>query len=93
MSALNWKDHSLVSHARASRAIGGEYRIICWPGGDKTWYGEITETTYEIEYRPGHSTNWDDVSHPRGTPGTLTEAKRMAEEDHAQRQREAAIAK
>jgi hypothetical protein len=89
MGALNWKDDAGGgSEARASRAIGGRYRITCWRGGDKTWFGAIEETTYEIRYRPNSSHNWQPVRHPRGTPGTLAEAKQMAEEDHARRLRE-----
>jgi hypothetical protein len=91
MSALNWKDHNTdVSEAHASREVGGRYRIRRWLGGDKTWYGAINETTYLIYYRPTRDCNWHNVFHPRGTPGTLAEAKRMAEEDHEKRRREAA---
>jgi hypothetical protein len=89
MSALNWKDNASSggSAARAAREIGGEYRIIRWSGG-ATWYGEITPTVYGIEYRRG--SDWRDIYYPRGRPGTLAEAKQMAEEDYERRRQEAA---
>jgi hypothetical protein len=80
-----------VVEARASHEIGGWYRILRWPGGGVTLRGDITETTYDVEYaRWLRSDRWDSIDYPRGEPGTLSEAKQMAEEDHAQRRREAA---
>jgi DNA-binding transcriptional regulator YdaS (Cro superfamily) len=81
----NWKDLPDISTARAARDLGGEYRIRRWKSGAT---GEIT---YTISYRSSVRSNvqdWDEVDYPRGKPGTLSEAKRLAEEDHAQRCRE-----
>jgi DNA-binding transcriptional regulator YdaS (Cro superfamily) len=74
----NWKDLPDSSTARAARSIGGEYRIRRWKSGTT---GEIS---YTISYRSSVQ-DWDEVDYPRGKPGTLNEAKRLAEEDHAQR--------
>jgi hypothetical protein len=97
VSTLNWKDYEdrknagCVSEARAAREVRGRYRILRWEGGE-TWYGEITPTTYEVEFRRSNSSAWNDIFHPRGTPGTLAEAKRMAEEDHEWRRQALAVA-
>jgi hypothetical protein len=95
MDTLTWKDPRHADHpravveARAAREIGGWYRILCWPGGDLTWQDDITETTYDVDYaRRLSSDRWDEIDYPRGQPGTLSEAKQMAEEDHAERQRQ-----
>jgi hypothetical protein len=91
MSALNWKDRANTggSEARASREIGGRYRIVRLPGGYETWRGEIAETVYEIQFCRSHRRDWNDVAYGR----TLAEAKRVAEEDHEERRREAATAR
>jgi hypothetical protein len=96
MDTLTWKDPRHIDHprvvveARASREIGGWYRILRWPGGDVTLRGDITETAYDVEYvRWLRSDRWGSIDYPRGEPGTLSEAKQMAEEDHTQRRREA----
>jgi hypothetical protein len=96
MDTLTWKDPRHIDHpravaeARASREIGGWYRILCWPGGGvMVLSGDITETTSDVEYaRWLRSDRWRSIDYPRGEPGTLSEAKQMAEEDHAQRRRE-----
>jgi hypothetical protein len=86
---MNWTDDTIGgSEARAARAVGGRYEITCYKGGGRTWYDAIEETRYRIDYIPSRSTNKLFVRHPRGEPGTLAEAKRMAEEDHERRRRE-----
>jgi hypothetical protein len=74
---LNWKDNV----ARASRKVGGKYTIWRWPGGRMTWYGEIEEPRYDLRYIDRNG-NDGKLWLPRGQPGTLAEAKQMAEEDH-----------
>lgn len=88
---LNWKDHPNdnggtggCSQARAARALGGKYHITRFKGG-VNWFGNIEETHYRIDYYAPGDHNGKFVRHPRGTPGTLSEAKQMAEEDHAAR--------
>src|SRR5262245_19351165 len=76
----NWKDFPDVSTARAARDLGGEYKIRRWKSGAT---GEIT---YAISYRSS-AQDWDEIDYPRGKPGTLIEAKRLAEEDHARRRK------
>jgi hypothetical protein len=98
VDTLTWKNPHHTSHpravseARASREIGGFYRILCWNGGNVTLRGDITETIYDVEYGRFRSNRWNSIDYPRGAPGTLSEAKQMAEEDHARRRREAATA-
>jgi hypothetical protein len=84
---MNWKDNGSGSVARAAREVGGRYWITRNPGGP-TWYGEIQATSYRVEYLAKGDNNWRDIRYPRGAPGTLAEAKRMAEEDHERRRRE-----
>jgi hypothetical protein len=89
---MNWKDskNGNSSLARASREVGGRYRIIFYPGGYKTWRGEIAEPFYEVSYCRSHRREWDSCC-PRGR--TFAEAKQLAEEDHEERRREAATAR
>jgi hypothetical protein len=83
---LNWKDRVTGgSEARASRAIGGRYRISFNPGGYKNWRDEIVEPFYEIEYRRSHRREWNETV---GISATLVEAKRKAEADNDERIRE-----
>lgn len=86
---MNWKDYGSGSEARAAREIGGRYRIWRYNGGP-TWYGEIEPTSYRVEYLPKGGNNWRDIRYCRGVPGTLAEAKRMAEEDLERRRQERA---
>jgi hypothetical protein len=90
MSTLNWKDNTRDgSQARASNAVGGRYRIISRPAY-KNWRNEIVESHYEIEYCRSHRREWDNIDSPFRAP-TLIEAKRRAEEDHAQRRQEVLV--
>jgi hypothetical protein len=86
---MNWKDTNWGSESRAAREIGGRYRAWRCDGGP-TWSGWITDTYYRVEYFPPRERrdpNWKNIPYPRGLPGTLAEAKRMAEEDHERRLR------
>ena len=83
---MNWKDHGRGSEARAAREVGGRYQILRFDPGP-TWYGEIQAACYRVEYRANGDNDWRDIRYPRGVPGTLAEAKRMAEEDHERRRR------
>jgi hypothetical protein len=92
-NGFNWKDNGSGGEARAARAIGGRYRIIrhgaqaTSVGLEPTYVqfgGDPFAYSYSVEYR-GRDGNWRDIRLPRGAPGTLAEAKRMAEEDHAVR--------
>jgi hypothetical protein len=88
---MNWKDSKNGgSQARASREVGGRYRIVFNPGGYETWHGGIAEAFYEIRFCRSHRREWNDA-YPHGR--TLSEAKQMAEEDHEERRREAATAR
>jgi hypothetical protein len=89
MRALNWKDRASSSEARASRAVGGRYRVI-YRGSYLSWRGETVKAHYEVEYRRYARLDWDDIDYPPNTAVTLAEAKRIAEEDHEQRRQEAA---
>ena len=87
---MNWKDNGGGgSEARAAREIGGRYRITRHDGGP-TWFGEIQATSYRVQYLLKGGNNWRDIRYCRGTPGTLAEAKRMAEEDQERRMAELA---
>jgi hypothetical protein len=81
---MNWKDHGGSSEARARREVGGYYRII-WCESYVSWLGATIEAHYEVEYRRSVRRDWEDIDYPRGVPGTLAEAKRMAEEDQERR--------
>lgn len=100
---LNWKDgpEHQGSEARASRAIGGRYRIIRHGARSSltglglepafvSWPGDPFAYSYDVEYRAPDNSNWRSIRYPRGVPGTLSEAKQMAEEDHAARIKAAA---
>jgi hypothetical protein len=90
MKHLNWKDRGEGSEARARREVGGYYRISRCKSY-VSWRGETIEAHYEVEYRRSVRRDWDEIDYSRGIfpgPGTLAEAKRMAEEDHEQRRRE-----
>jgi hypothetical protein len=89
MKHLNWKDHKWGSEARARRKVGGYYRIVRRESY-VSWLGATIEAHYEVEYRRSVRRDWDEIEYPRGVLGfgTLAEAKRMAEEDHEQRERE-----
>ena len=83
MRTLNWRDRVTGgSEARASRAIGGAYRILYQPGGYKNWRDEIVEPFYEIEYRRRANREWESVGIPTAT---LVAAKREAEADNDER--------
>jgi len=94
MSTLNWRDFSTHSEAHSSRAVGGQYRLTrhCAQassvGLEPTYVavgGDPLAYNYRIEYRGSGDGNWRDVRSPRGIPGTLAEAKQMAQEDHERR--------
>jgi hypothetical protein len=89
MKSLNWKDRGEGSQARARRKVGGYYRIIRRESY-VSWRGETIEAHYEVEYRRRVRWDWEEIEYPRGVLGfgTLAEAKRMAEEDHEQQERE-----
>jgi hypothetical protein len=87
MKHLNWKDHGWGSEARASREVGGYYRISRCESY-VSWLGATIEAHYEVEYRRSVRRDWEYIDYPRGVPGTLAEAKRMAEEDQERRGRE-----
>jgi hypothetical protein len=80
---LNWKDHAHTngSEARASRAVGGRYRIIPRPAY-RTWKDEMLPDHYAIMFRRSYTQDWEDIG---GIYLTLTEAKRAAEWDHTER--------
>jgi hypothetical protein len=81
---MNWKDHGWGSEARARREVGGYYRISKCESY-VSWLGATIEAHYEVEYRRSVRRDWEYIDYPRGVPGTLAEAKRMAEEDHERR--------
>ena len=91
MTWLKWKDHTdtdgnyRFSEARASREVRGRYQISVCPGGYELALGGIAEPFYEVEFRHSNRRDWTDV----GTCDTFVEARRIAEEDHEERQREA----
>jgi hypothetical protein len=85
---MNWKDTSSGgSTARAAREVGGCY-YIARRESYLSWRGETIEAHYEINYRRRTTHDWNEIDYPRGEPGTLAEAKRMAEEDQEQRRQE-----
>jgi hypothetical protein len=91
MSALRWKGweqgwcHGHWS-ARASRAVGGEYKITkC--GGTMNWIGHYEEVSYRVEhYRTAHGNMRDlYVRSPIGyrtQAHTLPEAQALAQSDN-----------
>jgi hypothetical protein len=92
MKHLNWKDCGKGSTARASRDVGGYY-LISWHESYVSAFGETIEAHYEIEYRRRTRHDWEDIDidYPRWGwpgPGTLDQAKALAEEDCEQRRRE-----
>jgi hypothetical protein len=93
---MNWKDHASCSEARAARDVGGKYRVTrhgaqaSSVGLEPTWVSVGNDPlaySYRVEYRAPSDGNWHDIRYPRGVPGTLAEAKCLAEEDHERRLR------
>jgi hypothetical protein len=93
MRALKWKDRIDVdgnvrcSQARAAREVHGRYRIIFNPGGYELALGGFAKPFYEVEFRRSHRRDWDCIS----MSDTLAKAKQAAQDDHDERQADAAI--
>jgi hypothetical protein len=81
MRALRWKGWEQGMHgdwrARASRAVGGEYRISK-SGGLKDWTGYYSEVSYRVEHRKTAHGNTRDL-YARSPIGRRTSAHTLPE--------------
>jgi hypothetical protein len=87
MNALEWSnntepsgDERWASEARASREVGGRYRISYLPGF-KNWRGKIVGPFFEVHFRRSYGRKWRYL----GLRDKLSGAIWEAENDHAER--------